>query len=323
MTTPTLAGQTASISISESPDLERLGFLAPETERDIAPDLRRVMSDVLRTLIAAGATIQYGGDLRPGGFTFELMKEAAASYRLAVLESPEPVFVNVLASTTWPRFEPALLFDAAVKNGEQGVIHLMDSQGRYWTLSSQIEEGRDGPSPRTVLQLEEPGLDGSVRDVATVDELAALLAERDDTQQDATRSLTLMRRTMARAEIGRLLVGGKVAGYGYGRPTARPGIVEEAIESMRAGKLVLPVAAYGGASHDIAVAMKLIDPLIERDEVGPNYRETLAEIGELLPGCLERWEQRGVELDALKELACEDVPAAIAARTLRLFETVE
>jgi len=172
-----------------------------------------------------------------------------------------------------------------------------------------------------LVQLEDPAPDDVVHDVPDAAELGRLLDERDTTQQDEARSLTLMRRTMANAELGRMLVGGKISGYGYGRQTARPGVVEEAVESMRAGRLVLPVASFGGASHDVAVAMGLVEPLLEHEEVGPNYRETLSEVRELAPGCLESWGQRGVTRDALQQLAREDVPASIAASALRLFET--
>ena len=59
-----LAGRVLGISISESPDLESLGF------SDI--HLRDALIEFARYMLAAGATIAYGGDLRAGGFTHTL-----------------------------------------------------------------------------------------------------------------------------------------------------------------------------------------------------------------------------------------------------------
>lgn len=52
------------ISISESPDLESLGFSEVH--------FRDALTEFARYMLAAGATIAYGGDLRAGGFTHTL-----------------------------------------------------------------------------------------------------------------------------------------------------------------------------------------------------------------------------------------------------------
>ena len=59
-----LAGRVLGISISESPDLEALGFSEVH--------FRDALIEFARYMLAAGATIAYGGDFRAGGFTHTL-----------------------------------------------------------------------------------------------------------------------------------------------------------------------------------------------------------------------------------------------------------
>lgn len=67
-----LDGHTIALSISNSPDLAVLG-LGKEHLED-------AMTEIARHLIACGATLAYGGDLREGGFT-ELLFEIVNRYR--------------------------------------------------------------------------------------------------------------------------------------------------------------------------------------------------------------------------------------------------
>jgi hypothetical protein len=59
-----LTGRTLGISISESSDLQSLGFSEVH--------FRDALTEFARYMLAAGATIAYGGDLREGGFTHTL-----------------------------------------------------------------------------------------------------------------------------------------------------------------------------------------------------------------------------------------------------------
>ena len=63
-----LAGHTVAVSISESEDLGRLG---------LEPDhVREVLERITQQVLALGATLAYGGDLRQGGFTWDLVNYA-------------------------------------------------------------------------------------------------------------------------------------------------------------------------------------------------------------------------------------------------------
>jgi hypothetical protein len=72
MKKPLLKGRCVAISISNTPDMAVRG-LGKEHLED-------AMSEIARHVIASGATIAYGGDLRPGGFT-ELLFEIVNRYR--------------------------------------------------------------------------------------------------------------------------------------------------------------------------------------------------------------------------------------------------
>lgn len=67
----------------------------------------------------------------------------------------------------------------------------------------------------------------------------------------AADALTAMRRTMTRETILRAIASGKGAGYS-GR---MPGIVDEVLLHGDAGRRVVPLAAFGGATREVAAAM--------------------------------------------------------------------
>jgi hypothetical protein len=67
-----LAGRCIGISISECPDMAVLGLGVEH--------LQDAMAEIARHLIACGARLAYGGDLREGGFT-ELLFEIVDRYR--------------------------------------------------------------------------------------------------------------------------------------------------------------------------------------------------------------------------------------------------
>jgi SLOG-like protein len=68
-----LAGFRIGISISDSPDLERRGFSKAH--------LQHTLVELARYLLAAGATLAYGGDLRKAGYTEALVELVVAHHR--------------------------------------------------------------------------------------------------------------------------------------------------------------------------------------------------------------------------------------------------
>ena len=86
------------LSLSESPDLARLGFGLQH--------LQEAMVELARHLLAAGHALAYGGDLRPGGFT-ETLRQLARAERVS---SAKPRIHNFLA---WPFYLQAADKDLA------------------------------------------------------------------------------------------------------------------------------------------------------------------------------------------------------------------
>ncbi|MEA2604386.1 MAG: hypothetical protein QOF89_5378 [Acidobacteriota bacterium] len=213
------------ISISESPDLPRMGLGDPH--------LREATVEIARYLLRAGYSLAYGGDLRAGGFTRDLF-ELVRSYRT---DAPETLPVmNYLA---WPVHRT--LTDSQLDEIESeftggGILLLLDPQGQPMSR----EERREA--------------------------LSRHLAD------DWAQGLTAMRKTMARDCAARLLLGGKVKGYSG----AAPGLAEEALLILRAGKPLYLAGGFGGCACDVAAALGWgWAPERSPGEVGPGYRETL------------------------------------------------
>jgi hypothetical protein len=103
-----LSGRTIGLSLGSSPDLDRLGFHQIHLD-DAAVEFARY-------LLESGATLAYGGDLRPGGFT-EILRDLVWTYDAS--ESDTPRLRGYLA---WPihqdklRKHPAYLTWTAKKN---------------------------------------------------------------------------------------------------------------------------------------------------------------------------------------------------------------
>jgi hypothetical protein len=162
-----LDGSCIALSISESPDLAVLG-LAKEHLED-------AMTEIARHLIACGATLAYGGDLREGGFT-ELLFEIVNRYR-ANKDNDKILVSNYLA---WPVH--VSLDEGAIRtwqNGLQGLARLilLSEDGHEIALADR------GPAKGS------PGAD------------------------EWKRGLTAMRETMGSHIKARIVLGGQTANY--------------------------------------------------------------------------------------------------------------
>jgi len=98
-----LKGKQIGISISESDNLEELGY-------NIA-HLKDAMIEIARYIIASGGSVAYGGDMRQGGFT-ELLFDLLAYYKTDAEIEPSERFQSYLAypiSTTLTKEKEAEL----------------------------------------------------------------------------------------------------------------------------------------------------------------------------------------------------------------------
>ena len=174
-----LSQTSVAISISESSDMAVLG-LAEEHLRD-------AMAEVARHLLAMGARLIYGGDLRAYGFTELLFELVARHRRDADLKDERPGVVSYLP---WPVHSSKTASDIqALAKDLAGIaeVHCLDRQGQ------EIPLDRLAPEPRS------------------------------PTDEEWTDGLTAMRRLLSKAADARVVLGGRVTGY-KGR---MPGIAEE------------------------------------------------------------------------------------------------
>jgi hypothetical protein len=209
-----LSKQAVAISISESPDMSLLG-LGNEHLVD-------AMAEVARHLLAMGARLMYGGDLRPGGFT-EILFELIARYRRDADLGDERVGVtNLLA---WP-------------------VHVSLTPERVKELSDSLQG---------VAELLYLTMDGNVM---PADDHARLVPH-DAADDEWTDGLTAMRETMAEMSSARVVLGGKTDGF-KGR---MPGIAEEALSTLRVGKPLFLLGGFGGCAGDIATTIGLTTSL--------------------------------------------------------------
>jgi hypothetical protein len=161
-----LDGWSVAVSISGSPDLAQLGL----GEAHLAD----VMAEVARHLMAAGAHLVYGGDLRAGGFTV-LLFEVASRHAITRPNGPR-AFTNLLP---WP---------AHVSLSPGDLAALRDSLGEYAAVERLDVSGNDVPPDATFAGTQiGPG--------------------------DWRDGLTAMRRRVAKQAQARIVVGGVVEGY--------------------------------------------------------------------------------------------------------------
>ena len=162
------SGKVIGISISDSPDLERLGFSNFH--------LQRALIEISRHLLAQGATIAYGGDLRPDGFTLNLI-EMVKVYNKQTTERGQKI-LNFMA---WPLHINAPIELLAAKKNELSVKEI--------------------PLPEFLKQSFD------------IDEQNFLKPDSIENRYIWACSLTAMRETMAAEIDARIILGGKVTNF--------------------------------------------------------------------------------------------------------------
>ena len=203
--------RTVAISVSESPDMAALGLSNEH--------LREAACEIAMHLLAEGAGLAYGGDLRPGGFT-ELLLELLYKYRHRADASAGAGITNYLA---WP-------------------VHIgMNAD----TLDGMVT------GLRGHARLELIGQDG---ELMSVNERRGMQPREPD-DREWSEGLTAMRRVMCEETDARVVLGGRVEGY-KGR---MPGIAEEVLLSLELHRPVYLVGGFGGCARDVAETLGLVD----------------------------------------------------------------
>lgn len=242
-----------AISISNAPDRAKLGFSRREESR--------VLFTVCSHLIRAGYSILYSGDLRPGGYTVEMFEFISGTYAGQGIEPftsllPEPVVRQA-------GFEP--LRDAV--HSAQGTASVEMVKGG---IAYPVRR-----SPRGLLV----GAKGGTRvEVADDVSLAAWLDAAPPA--DAAAGFTDARRLVATRTAARISFGGKMGQLALVEDRyegAMPGIAEEAILTLEQGRLYVPLAAFGGTTRDVAIALGLLSETqrVPRGEQPKGYHEAM------------------------------------------------
>jgi hypothetical protein len=208
-----LDGCAVAISTSESPDMLAFGLTVEH--------LRDAMGEIARHLLALGARLVYGGDLRAYGFT-ELLFELVARHRRDADEGDDRA--SVTSYLAWP-------------------VHIRLTPTELERFSADVA----GSAQLVCL-----GLDGSV--LSPIARQESLQAE--PTANEWIRGLTAMRDMVRSATDARVVLGGQVDGY----KGAMPGIAEETLLSLQAAQPVFLVGGFGGCARDIAETLGLIAP---------------------------------------------------------------
>ena len=248
----TLTNRSVALSAAVAPDLGRLGLPAQEVDRAIL--------SICGALIRAGATVIYSGDLRPEGITYKIFRHLAGLYAGQDAQ-PFSLFMPEHAART-------LTFDqlsaAAISTASVSKISIV--------LGGDLLRVRRDEHGLVLLSRDNRYL---VRNDA---ELEAALGSSE--QASVATSLSSARSAVTQACDARVLIGGKMGIVGQPEDQFEgnmPGIVEEAMQTLHAGKWIFPLSAFGGATRDLSIALGLLSESqrVPRDQQDPRYAAAL------------------------------------------------
>jgi hypothetical protein len=210
-------GHRIALSISASDDLPRLGM--DETH------LHALYIELARHLLAAGATLLYGGDLRPGGFT-----DALIDLVLEHRRSARDLDGSVVSFLAWPESRQLSQHrEASVR--PQIVYRKLDE------TTGLAAAGQDALRSRVEL-------------IRSAGKPLANLAVAD--RNCLALNLTRMREIMNGGLEARIVLGGRLAGF----VGTVPGIAEEAFLAVRGGLPLFVVGGFGGCAAAIADSIR-------------------------------------------------------------------
>ncbi len=242
------------LSVSETPDFGPLGLADTH--------LNEVTLELERHLLAGGARLTYGGDLRKGGFT-EILTQLVATY-------------NATGSTD---FKP-------IENYQAWPFYLSLTRDREAALK-QIMHCHRIPK-KTEVKTEFASINPDIMPDPANPDVPFIKAK----------CLTKMRESMNRDTNARIFLGGRTRGW-FG---VFPGILEEAYLAMRDGKPIFLLGGFGGCTQALIDLLRGQDSdemrsaLQERPaDLISAYRATMSEPALIdYEGIRDFFKQRGV-----------------------------
>ncbi len=213
-----LAKMPIVLSISESGDSERHGMTPAH--------LDAALYEISRQLLVRGASLEYGGHLGPGGYTTALFDMAKAYSALSGLPPAERIINDV----GWPLPLKTLSPSERAKHQTVAIYRRI-------------------PRPAGV-----EALDGAT----FVEEPRFFPADSAERRYAWARGMTAMREFQSKTAKARVVLGGKTGPTMTVTPEGTsdvkwyagriPGVVEEAVLSLRVGQPLYLVGAFGGAA---------------------------------------------------------------------------
>jgi hypothetical protein len=172
--------------------------------------LEEALLEMTRRIILQGGSVAYGGDFRQGGFTMQLVELAAT------LEARDTPLLRIYVA--WPLYVAP----------DSSTLSTAELSAPAATLVTRVR----------VLEL--PEVTGRIA------ELREYLPPTTDASREIwAHNLTAMRTQMARECDARIVMGGRLEGWSG----AMPGVVEEAVATIDAGKPLYVVGSFGGAAE--------------------------------------------------------------------------
>jgi len=200
-----LSAKSIALSISEPEDLQERGLSMEH--------LNDAFAELARQLLALGAQLIYGGDIREGGYT-ELLFELVARYGTRGEQGPSrPAVVNVLPYPVHAPLHKDAIFSLEARFSEIGGLVYLGRRGEHLSREERLKQKAHIVKP----------------------------AEWAD-------FLTAMRTSVTEKSDARVLLGGRRDEY-HGR---MPGLLEEALISNARQQPLFFVGGFGGITRDLA-----------------------------------------------------------------------
>lgn len=249
-----------ALSVSEAEDLARYGLRKPH--------LDGVLLELSRYLLLAGIRLAYGGHLRAEGYTI----------RLANLLR-DPIVEQLRGEATEAKALPAEL-----------ITYIP-----WPTLQSVQDEANLGPLVE-VRQCDRPmDVDETLDSAFAAHPQVEIPIDSPVHRFGWSRGLTVMRERQTLEADARIIIGGRLGPTGDGYKGKMPGVLEEALLSIKAERPIYLVGGFGGCTRLI------IDTIegISRKELSWEYQNKVPYSDELR----EMYQERGQAWDEYEQIS--------------------
>ncbi|TAY75148.1 hypothetical protein [Rhizobium ruizarguesonis] len=274
--------RVVAISIGDAVDREMLGF--PERE------VKRVLFALCTALIREGFQIAYAGDLRPGGYTYEMFNFLSGTYAgQGILP-----FLYVVPGSVSDNLKFEEVVELVRRTRSVSNI-LLVRNGQAFSITIADEKLLIGPK-------------GPKR-IAVNSDLEWQAFRQRHPYSTIADALTDARKTIASLASGCVAMGGKMGWPNHPQDQFQgqmPGVVEEALLYLKANKPFVPFGAFGGAARDIAIALGFLAPTEKtpRGQEHPGYLSAIKQVkGHRHPSALDPLLKSAATQETAEELA--------------------